>query len=42
MSLTNIQTTTGILSPEKLGRTLIRKHILVGFPGGELDADAPK
>ncbi len=42
MSLTKIQTTTGTASPDELGRTLIHEHVLVGFPGWELDAKAPK
>ncbi len=40
--LTKIQTTTGTAKPEDLGRTLIHEHVLVGFPGWELDAKAPK
>lgn len=40
--LTKIQTTTGTASPNELGRTLIHEHVLVGFPGWELDAKAPK
>ena len=42
MALTNIQTTTGTATPDQLGRTLIHEHVLVGFPGWELDALAPK
>ena len=36
-----IQTTTGTATPEQLGRTLIHEHVLVGFPGWNLDAKAP-
>jgi len=36
-----IQTTTGTATPEQLGRTLIHEHVLVGFPGWDLDAKAP-
>lgn len=42
MALTKIQTTTGVATPAELGRTLIHEHVLVGFPGWELDAKAPK
>jgi len=37
-----IQTTTGTARAEDLGRTLIHEHVLVGYPGWELDAKAPK
>ncbi len=42
MALTKIQTTTGTATPAELGRTLVHEHVLVGFPGWELDAHAPK
>lgn len=42
MALTKIQTTTGTATPAELGRTLVHEHVLVGFPGWELDAKAPK
>lgn len=42
MALAKIQTTTGTATPEQLGRTLIHEHVLVGFPGWELDAMAPR
>ncbi|MBI2802183.1 MAG: phosphotriesterase [Gammaproteobacteria bacterium] len=42
MARSKIQTTTGTAKPEDLGRTLIHEHVLVGFPGWELDAKAPK
>ena len=42
MALTRIQTTTGTATPAELGRTLMHEHVLVGFPGWELDARAPK
>ena len=42
MALSKIQTTTGTATPEQLGRTLIHEHVLVGFPGWELDARAPR
>jgi phosphotriesterase-related protein len=42
MSLSRIQTTTGTVLPEELGKTLVHEHLLVGFPGWELDAKAPR
>ena len=42
MALNRIQTTTGTATPAELGRTLVHEHVLVGFPGWELDARAPK
>ena len=42
MALTRIQTTTGTAEPGELGRTLIHEHVLIGYPGWELDARAPK
>lgn len=42
MPLTKIQTTTGTVNPTELGRTLIHEHIMVGYPGWELDATAPR
>ncbi|MGH8598519.1 MAG: phosphotriesterase family protein, partial [Gammaproteobacteria bacterium] len=42
MALNRIQTTLGTAAPAELGRTLIHEHVLVGFPGWELDAKAPK
>jgi phosphotriesterase-related protein len=42
MALTKIQTTTGTATPAELGRTLVHEHVLVGFPGWELDSKAPK
>ncbi len=37
-----VQTVTGRVRPEDLGRTLIHEHVLIGFPGWNLDAFAPK
>jgi phosphotriesterase-related protein len=42
MATQTIRTTTGPASPEDLGRTLIHEHVLVGFPGWNLDAKAPR
>jgi len=42
MPLNAIQTTTGTVAPEALGKTLVHEHVLVGFPGWELDARAPR
>ena len=37
-----VQTVTGRVAPEALGRTLVHEHVLVGFPGWNLDALAPR
>ncbi len=37
-----VQTVTGGVRPEALGRTLIHEHVLIGFPGWNLDALAPR
>ena len=37
-----VQTVTGRVRPEALGRTLIHEHVLIGFPGWNLDALAPR
>jgi phosphotriesterase-related protein len=37
-----IHTTTGTAAPDELGRTLIHEHVLVGFPGWDIDAKAPR
>jgi phosphotriesterase-related protein len=42
MATQTVQTTTGLASPDELGRTLIHEHVLVGFPGWNLDAKAPR
>jgi phosphotriesterase-related protein len=42
MAAPTIATTTGAATPEELGRTLIHEHVLVGYPGWELDAKAPR
>lgn len=42
MAIDCVQTTTGTARPEELGRTLIHEHVLVGYPGWELDARAPR
>jgi len=42
MATQTVQTTTGLASPDELGRTLIHEHVLVGFPGWDLDAKAPR
>jgi phosphotriesterase-related protein len=42
MARCQIQTTTGVAGSEELGRTLIHEHVLIGFPGWELDARAPR
>ncbi len=37
-----VQSVTGPVRPEELGRTLIHEHVLIGFPGWDLDALAPR
>ncbi|MCP5056105.1 MAG: phosphotriesterase [bacterium] len=36
-----IQTVTGSISPEELGRTLMHEHLLIGYPGWESDTIHP-
>src|ERR1700712_1537923 len=36
-----IQTVTGPVSADALGVTLVHEHLLIGFPGWQLDALAP-
>jgi phosphotriesterase-related protein len=36
-----IQTVTGPIQPEELGRTLMHEHVLIGFPGWEADTAHP-
>lgn len=35
--MTEIQTVTGPTTPEKLGRTLMHEHLLIGYPGSDVD-----
>ncbi len=37
-----VQTVTGPTTAAELGTTLIHEHVLVGFPGWQLDAKAPR
>lgn len=37
-----VQTVTGRVAAKDLGRTLIHEHVLIGFPGWQLDALAPR
>lgn len=37
-----IQTVTGTCRPEDLGRTLVHEHLLIGYPGWQMDALAPR
>jgi len=37
-----VQTVTGSVPAADLGRTLIHEHVLIGFPGWQLDALAPR
>jgi phosphotriesterase-related protein len=34
---THVQLVTGKTKPEKLGKTLMHEHVLIGYPGGEVD-----
>jgi phosphotriesterase-related protein len=38
----DVQTVTGRVRPEALGRTLVHEHVLIGFPGWNLDPFAPR
>lgn len=42
MAQTAIQTVNGTAKPEELGVTLVHEHVLVGFPGWNLDRKAPR
>jgi phosphotriesterase-related protein len=35
--MTEIQTVTGVTTPEKLGRTLMHEHLRIGYPGSDVD-----
>ena len=35
--MTEIQTVTGTITPDRLGRTLMHEHLLVGYPGSDVD-----
>ncbi len=37
-----IQSTTGRCRPDELGMTLVHEHLLIGFPGWQMDALAPR
>lgn len=37
-----VQTVTGPVSADELGRTLVHEHVLIGFPGWQMDALAPR
>ena len=37
-----IQSVTGSCSPAELGLTLVHEHLLIGFPGWQMDALAPR
>ena len=37
-----VQTVTGRVRPEALGRTLVHEHVLIGYPGWNLDPFAPR
>ncbi len=35
--MTEIQTVTGTTTPDQLGRTLMHEHLLIGYPGSDVD-----
>src|SRR5262245_63851294 len=35
--MTSVQTVTGAIAPENLGRTLMHEHLVIGYPGWEQD-----
>jgi len=37
-----IHTVTGTCRPDELGRTLVHEHLLIGYPGWQMDALAPR
>jgi phosphotriesterase-related protein len=39
--MTEIQTVTGATRPEKLGRTLMHEHLVIGYPGWSSDSVRP-
>ena len=40
--MVKINTVTGTCTPNDLGRTLVHEHLLVGYPGWQMDALAPR
>ncbi len=40
--MASVQTVTGTCALEDLGRTLVHEHLLVGYPGWQMDALAPR
>ena len=41
-AMDKIHTVTGTCTPAELGRTLVHEHLLVGYPGWQMDALAPR
>ena len=41
MSSNEIQTVTGTTTPDRLGRTLMHEHLMIGYPGWESDSLRP-
>ena len=41
MSNGSLQTVTGAIRPEDLGRTLMHEHLLIAYPGSEADTVNP-
>jgi len=41
MSQDSLQTVTGAIHPDALGKTLMHEHLLIGYPGAEVDGVNP-
>jgi phosphotriesterase-related protein len=39
--MTEVQTVTGAIAPERLGRTLMHEHLMIGYPGWSADSVRP-
>src|SRR5882724_536758 len=40
--MNKVNTVTGTCTPDELGRSLVHEHLLIGYPGWQMDALAPK
>ena len=40
--MTTLRTVTGTVDSSELGRTLVHEHLLIGYPGWQMDALAPR
>ncbi len=41
MTTTPLNTVTGAIAPDQLGKTLMHEHLLIGYPGSEVDTVNP-